>query len=395
LAGALDGVRVVDCGVLFAGPLAATMLADFGADVIKVEHPKGDPLRNLGWQKDGVSLWWTYVNRNKRYVSLNLSKPQGASLLTELVRDADVLVESFRPGRMEAWGIGYEELRSINPGLIMVRTTGFGQTGPYKDRPGFGTVAEAMSGYAYTHGFPDAPPSLPSFALGDGVSGLYGAIAALAALRHREAGGSGQLVDVSLLEPLFAFLGPQALAYDQLGLVPERSGNATSWTSPRNTYRTRDRKWVALSASSQSVAERLITLVGRPDLIAERWFADHEGRAAHAAELDEIIGDWIARHTLTEVMASFEAAQAAIGPVYSIADIFEDPHFHAREAITSVEHPRLGTIRTANVRPLLSETPGRVRNFGGEVGEDNRMVYIDELGHDDDELEAWKKDGVI
>ncbi|HEY4826542.1 MAG TPA: CoA transferase, partial [Solirubrobacteraceae bacterium] len=316
MTGALDGVRVVDCGVLFAGPLTATMLADFGADVIKVEHPKGDPLRNLGWQKDGVSLWWTYLNRNKRYVSLNLSKPQGASLLTELVRDADVLVESFRPGRMEAWGLGYEQLRSVNPGLIMVRTTGFGQTGPYKDRPGFGTVAEAMSGYAYTHGFPDGPPSLPSFALGDGVSGLYGAIAALAALRHREAGGSGQFVDVSLLEPLFAFLGPQALAYDQLGLVPERSGNATSWTSPRNAYRTRDRKWVALSASSQSVAERLITLVGRPDLIAEGWFADHEGRAAHAAELDEIIGDWIARHTLTEVMASFEEAQAAIGPVY-------------------------------------------------------------------------------
>lgn len=395
MTGALAGVRVVDCGMLFAGPLAATMLADFGADVIKVEHPRGDPLRNLAWQKDGVSLWWAYLNRNKRYISLNLSKPQGASLLSELVRDADVLVESFRPGRMETWGIGYEQLRSVNPGLIMVRTTGFGQTGPYKDRAGFGTVAEAMSGYAYTHGFPDGPPSLPSFALGDGVSGLYGAIAALAALRHRETGGSGQFIDLSLVEPLFTFLGPQALAYDQLGLVPERSGNATSWTSPRNAFLTRDRKWVALSASSQSVAERLVRLVGRPDLIAQGWFADHEGRAAHAAELDEIIGDWIAQHTLAEVMASFEQAQAAVGPVYSIADIFEDPHFLAREAITSVEHPQLGTVRTANVRPLLSATPGRVRNLGGEVGEDNHAVYVDELGHGDAELDGWRKDGVI
>jgi crotonobetainyl-CoA:carnitine CoA-transferase CaiB-like acyl-CoA transferase len=393
--GALDGVRVLDCGMLFAGPLAATMLADFGADVIKVEHPRGDPLRNLGWQKDGVSLWWAYLNRNKRYVSLNLSQPQGASLLTELVRDADVLVESFRPGRMEAWGIGYEQLRSVNRDLVMLRTTGFGQTGPYKDRPGFGTVAEAMSGYAYTHGSPDGPPSLPSFALGDGVSGLYGAIATLAALRHRETGGSGQFIDVSLVEPLFAFLGPQALAYDQLGLVPERLGNATSWTSPRNAFLTRDRKWVALSASSQSVAERLIRLVGRGDLIAEEWFADHEGRAAHTAELDEIIGGWIAQRTLAEVMASFEDAEAAIGPVYSIADIFKDAYFQAREAITSVEHPQLGTVRTANVRPILSVTPGRVRNLGGEVGEDNRLVYVEELGHDDEELDAWRKDGVI
>jgi formyl-CoA transferase len=363
--------------------------------VIKVEHPRGDPLRNLGWQKDGVSLWWAYLNRNKRYVSLNLSRPQGASLLKELVRDADVLVESFRPGRMEAWGIGYEQLRSVNRDLVMLRTTGFGQTGPYKDRPGFGTVAEAMSGYAYTHGFPDGPPSLPSFALGDGVSGLYGAIATLAALRHRETGGSGQFIDVSLIEPLFAFLGPQALAYDQLGLVPERSGNATSWTSPRNAFLTRDRKWVALSASSQSVAERLIRLVGRGDLIAEGWFADHEGRAAHTAELDEIIGGWIGQRTLAEVMASFEDAQAAVGPVYSIADIFEDAYFQAREAIISVEHPQLGMVRTANVRPILSATPGRVRNFGGEVGEDNRLVYVEELGHDDEELDAWRKDGVI
>jgi crotonobetainyl-CoA:carnitine CoA-transferase CaiB-like acyl-CoA transferase len=389
-------VRVLDCGVLFAGPLVATMLADFGADVIKVEHPRGDPLRTLGWQKDSVSLWWAHVNRNKRYVSLNLSKPQGAAILKELVRDADVLVESFRPGRMEGWNLSYAELCAINPGLIMVRTTGFGQTGPYKDRPGFGTVAEAMSGFAYTNGFPDRPPSLPSFALGDGVCGLYGAVATLVALRHREArGGDGQVIDLSLVEPLFAFLGPQALVYDQLGSVPERLGNVTTWTSPRNAYLTRDERWVALSASSQSVAERLVRLVGRADLIGEEWFADHDGRAAHATELDEIIGAWIAERTTEEVLSAFDDAQAAVGPVYSIAEIFEDPHYQARGTITSVEHPRLGSVRTPNVVPPLSATPGSMRNLGGELGEHNRSIFVEQLGHSEDDLKTWRKDGVI
>jgi formyl-CoA transferase len=393
---ALAGLRVLDCGVLFAGPLIGTMLADFGADVIKVEHPGGDPLRRLGWQKHGVSLWWTHVNRNKRYISLKLSTPQGARLLKELVFDSDVLIESFRPGRMEAWQLGYAELSAINPSLIMVRTTGFGQTGPYSGRPGFGTVAEAMSGFAYTNGFPDRPPALPSFALGDGVCALYGTIATLAAVRHRECqGGEGQVIDLSLVEPLFAFLGPQALVYDQLGLVQERLGNTTTWTSPRNVYLTRDQRWVAVSASSQSIAERLIRLVGRGDLVDEEWFADHGGRAAHAEELNEVIGGWIADRDLDEVQRAFDQAQAAVGPVYSIADVFSDPHYRAREAITAVEHPRLGTVMTSNVVPQLSGTPGSVRNLGGDIGEHNRSVYVDQLRHTDDELREWTEEGVI
>jgi crotonobetainyl-CoA:carnitine CoA-transferase CaiB-like acyl-CoA transferase len=393
---ALSGLRVLDCGVLFAGPMLATMLADFGADVIKVEHPRGDPVRSLGWNKDGVSLWWAHVNRNKRYVSLNLSKPRGAALLKELVSQADVVIESFRPGRMEAWGLDYEVLSAINPNLVMVRTSGYGQTGPYSHQPGFGTVAEAMSGYAYINGFPDGPPALPSFALGDGVCALYGAVATLAALRYRDvAGGRGQMIDLSLLEPLFAFLGPQALAYDQLGAVQERNGNSTTWTAPRNTYLTKDGRWVALSASSQSIAERLVRLVGRGDLADEEWFADHAGRAAHAAELDQIIGDWIAKRTMAEALEAFEEAQAAIGPVYSIADIFADPHYQAREAITSVEHPQLGPMKTPNVVPKLSATPGAVRNFGGTLGEHNESIYVDELGHSEEDLERWAKEGVI
>jgi crotonobetainyl-CoA:carnitine CoA-transferase CaiB-like acyl-CoA transferase len=394
--GALAGLRVLDCGVLFAGPLVATNLADLGADVIKVEHPNGDPLRSLGWKKDDVSLWWAHANRNKRYVSLNLSTPDGAALLRELARDADVLVESFRPGRMEQWGLDYEALSAVNPGLVMVRTTGYGQTGPYRDRPGFGTIAEAMSGFAYTNGFPDGPPVLPSFALGDGISALYGTIATLAALHHRDrAQGAGQVIDVSLVEPLFAFLGPQALVYDQLGVVQERTGNSTTWTCPRNAYLTGDGRWVAVSASSQSIAERLIRLVGRGDLAEAEWFADHSGRVAHAEELDRVIGEWIAQCTLAEVLAAFEQAEAAAGPVYSIADIFEDPHFAERQTITSVEHPQLGTMKTPNVIPRLERTPGVVRNFGGDLGEHNRAVFVDELGHSDADLEQWKREGVI
>ena len=395
-AGALEGLRVLDCGVLFAGPITATMLADFGADVIKVEHPAGDPLRTLGWQKNGVSLWWAHVNRNKRYISLNLSKPQGAALLKELASEADVVIESFRPGRMEAWGLGYDDLAAINQGLIMARISGFGQTGPYSGRPGFGTVAEAMSGYAYTNGFPDRPPSLPSFAMGDGVCALYGTVATLAALRHREvAGGSGQMIDLSLVEPLFAFLGPQALVYDQLGIVQERIGNSTTWTSPRNAYMTRDNRWVAISASSQSVAERLVRLVGREDLLTEPWFADHTGRAEHADELDQIIGGWIGERTEAEVLEAFEQAEAAVGPVYSIADIFEDEQFRARGTVTQVEHPTLGPVQTPTVVPFLSETPGTVRHFGGETGEHNRSIYVEELGHGEEELRAWNEEGVI
>jgi crotonobetainyl-CoA:carnitine CoA-transferase CaiB-like acyl-CoA transferase len=341
-------------------------------------------------------LWWAHVNRNKRCVSLNLSKPQGSALLKELVRNADVLIESFRPGRMELWGLGYDELAAVNPGLIMLRVSGFGQTGPYSSRPGFGTVAEAMSGYAYTNGFPDKPPSLPSFAMGDGVSALYGTIATLAALHHRNtAGGRGQVIDLSLVEPLFALLGPQATIYDQLGVVQKRMGNATDWTTPRNAYLTKDGHWVAISASSQSVAERLIRLVGREDLIAEPWFSDHVGRVEHAEELDAIIGSWIAERTREEVLRAFQEADAAVGPVYSIADIFEDPHFRARGMITEAEHPELGRVKTPAVVPFLSETPGEIRRLGGRKGEANRAIYVEELGHDEAELETWSKEGVI
>ena len=394
--GPLSGLRVIDAGVLFAGPVIGTLLGDFGADVIKVEHPRGDSLRTLGWQKNGVSLWWAFVSRNKRLVSLNLSTPAGASLLKELIADADVLIESFRPGTFERWGLGPDVLHAINPRLVMVRTSGFGQTGPYSPRPGFGTVAESISGYAHINGQPDGPPTLPPFALGDGVASLFGTFATMFALYHRDIHHApGQVIDLAIYEPLFWILGPQALVYDQLGLVQGRTGSSTEWTAPRNAYQASDGRWLGMSASSQSIAERVMKLVGHPEVADEPWFADHTGRIEHQKELDVLIGGWIAQHTGADVMAAFEAAEAVIGPIYSIADIFEDPQYLARETITTVDDPKLGRVRIQNAIPRLSDTPGRVRHLGGELGQHNREILGEELGHSDADLERWRSAGVI
>jgi crotonobetainyl-CoA:carnitine CoA-transferase CaiB-like acyl-CoA transferase len=394
--GPLVGLRVIDAGVLFAGPVIGTLLADFGADVIKVEHPRGDALRTLGWQKNGVSLWWAFVSRNKRLVSLNLGKPEGAQLLRELVADADILIESFRPGTFERWGLGPDVLHAVNPRLVIVRTSGFGQTGPYSPRPGFGTVAESISGYAHINGQPDGPPTLPPFALGDGVASLFGTFAAMFALYHRDRHNApGQVIDLAIYEPLFWILGPQALVYDQLGIVQGRTGSSTEWTAPRNAYRASDGRWLGMSASSQSIAERVMKLVGHPEVADEPWFANHVGRVEHQKELDVLIGGWIAEHTAAEVMAAFEASEAVIGPIYSIEDIFNDPQYLARETITTVEDETLGTVRIQNAIPRLSATPGSVRHLGGLLGQDNNQILGRELGHTPAELERWQAEGVI
>ena len=395
-AGPLQGLRVIDAAVLFAGPVIGTLLGDFGADVIKVEHPRGDALRTLGWQKDGVSLWWAFVNRNKRTVSIDFGTPEGAALLRELATSADVLIESFRPGTLERWGVGPEVLHALNPRLVIVRTSGFGQTGPYAPRPGFGTVAESISGFAHINGHPDGPPTLPPFALGDGVAALFGTFATMFALYHRDHHDApGQVIDLAIYEPLFWLLGPQALVYDQLGLVQGRTGSSTEWTAPRNAYQAADGRWLGLSASSQSIAERVMRLVGHPEVVDEPWFADHTGRVEHQAELDAFIADWISRHTMDEVLAAFEAQQAVIGPIYTIADIFEDPQYQARETITTVDDPKLGPARVQNAIPRLVDTPGRVRHLGGDLGQHNRDVLVEELGHTDEELERWLGAGVV
>lgn len=394
--GPLDGVRVIDLATVVAGPLAATLLGDFGADVLKIEHPRGDPLRTHGYQKDGHGLWWKVLSRNKLAATLDLSRPEGQELLLRLVDDADVLVENFRPGVMERWGLGYERLAERNPGLVMLRMTGFGQFGPYASRPGFGTLAESMSGFAAMTGEPGGPPTLPPFGLADGIAGLAGAYAVLLALYHRDShGGRGQMIDLAIIEPILAVLGPQLTWFDQLGVIQPRTGNRSVNNAPRNTYRTRDGRWVAVSTSTNTVAERVVSLVGRPDFLEQPWFASGAGRVEHADELDEAVSSWIAQRDFDDVMQAFEEASAAAAPIYDISQIAADPQFAALGSIVSVDDDDLGPLRMQNVIFRLQETPGRVRFAGRRKGQDNELVYLERLGLSRERLAALAEQGVV
>ncbi|MFD8338272.1 CaiB/BaiF CoA transferase family protein [Streptomyces solisilvae] len=361
---ALAGIRVLDAATLFAGPLAGTLLGDFGAEVIKIEHPKGDPARTHGASKDGVGLWWKMLSRNKKAITLYLGSPRGQELLAEMVADADVLIENFRPGTLERWGLGYDRLSEINPRLVLARVTGFGQFGPYSSRPGFGTLAEAMSGFAAITGEPDGPPTLPPFGLADGVAGLTIAFGIMTALRARDVTGRGQVLDLAIIEPLVTLLGSQAITWDQLGELPTRMGNRSANNAPRNIYRTRNGRWVAISTSAQSIAERVMRLVGRPEMIDEPWFVSGADRALHADELDGVVQSWIGERDAEEVIRSFEAAEAAVAPIYTIADIFEDPQYRALGTIGTFDDDELGPVRFPNVMFRLSDTPGSVRSTG-------------------------------
>lgn len=395
--GPLAGLRVIDVATLFAAPMIATLLSDYGADVTKIEHPTGDTLRGLGWEKDGYSLWWLTAARNKRCVTLNLSTPEGAEVLKRMIRTADVLIENFRPGTLERWGLGWDVLKEINPRLVMVRTTAYGQTGPYSSRAGFGTTAESMTGFAHMNGYADGPPTLPPFALGDGVAAITGSAAVMIALYERDAiaSGKGQMIDLSIFEPLFWILGPQAAVYDQLGVVQGRTGNRSPVTAPRNAYQSKDGVWLGLSASAQSIAERVMHIVGRPDLIEYEWFKSHEGRLDKQDELDEIIGGWMSARTADEALKIFERQGAALARIYSIADIFDDPQYRARDTITTVEHDVLGPVKMQGVIARLGRTPGRVKFPGGRLGEQNEAVFIDELGYSKEELSDWRDRGIV
>jgi crotonobetainyl-CoA:carnitine CoA-transferase CaiB-like acyl-CoA transferase len=397
--GPLTGLRVIDISTILAGPLCARILGDHGAEVIKVEHPTaGDGMRGHGESKDGQSLWWKEVSRNKRTIGLNLGRPDGAAILLRLVEKADVLVENFRPGTLERWGIGPTELHAVNPRLVIVRVTGFGQTGPYAARPGFGTLAEAMSGFAYLTGEESGPPTLPAFGLADSICGIAAASAVTMALYHRDREGSdgaGQVIDINLLEPLMDAVGPGPTVYDQLGIVEERHGNRSTKNAPRNTYRTGDGSWVAVSTSAQSIAERVMHLVGHPEVIDEPWFRTGRERVAHADELDRYVGDWIAARSRDEVMKAFTEAGAAIAPVYNAKDLVEDEHVRATGMLTTVDDPALGPVLMHNVMWRMSRTPGRIRFTGRDPGADTDAVLIEELGCDPDRVADLRASGTV
>jgi crotonobetainyl-CoA:carnitine CoA-transferase CaiB-like acyl-CoA transferase len=375
MSNALDDIRVLDIATLFAGPTAATILADFGADVIKVEHPhKPDPARTHGQSKNGVGLWWKILGRNKSALTLDLSSPGGQEIFLELVRTADVVIENFRPGTLERWGIGPERLREVNPRLIVTRVTGFGQFGPRANEPAFGTIAEAMSGFAHSTGQPDGPPTLPPLALADNISGLAATIATLTALHHRDRTGQGQVIDLAIIEPIMQMLGAQVTVYDQLGVITHRKGNRSENNAPRNTYRTADGDWVAISTSAHSIAERVMRMVGRPDIVEQPWFNDGYQRALHADEIDEAVGSWILERSTDDVVSEFAKAQAALGVVYDVSKVISDPQYNAIGAIATVEDEDLGPVRMPNVLFRMSETPGSIRHTGRAHGADTDEV---------------------
>ncbi len=363
--------------------------------MVKIEHPRRpDPSRGHGPAKDGVGLWWKSISRNKRTIAVDLSVAEGQRVLRDLLVDADVLVENFRPGTLERWGLGPEDLLELNPRLIMARMTGFGQFGPMSARPGFGTLAEAMSGFAAATGEPDGPPVLPPLALADGVAGISMAYAIMVAVQARTGTGRGQVIDMAIIEPLLSLLGPQVTAYQALGVLPARTGNRSASNAPRNTYRTRDGRWVAVSTSAQSVAERVMHLVGRPDVVEQPWFATGQGRVAHVEELDAAVAGWIAARDTDEVLAAFERAEAAIALVYDASDIVKDPQYQALGSFVDLPDPELGEVTVQNVTFRLSDTPGEVRWPGPATGRHTDEVLTG-LGYDTERIATLRTSGAV
>ena len=383
--GPLDGIRVLDLSRLVAGNMLSLQLADFGAEVIKIEDPgKGDPLRD--WRVGGLSLHWKVYARNKKSVTLSLREREGRDLLLRLVSGAQVFIENFRPGTLESMGLAPATLHQHNPGLIIVRVSGWGQDGPYRDRPGFGSLVEGMSGFAAKTGFADRPPVLPPLALADMVAGLYGASAVLVALREIEVnGGKGQVIDLPLLDPIFSILGPDAAIFKLTGEVAPRLGSRSANTSPRNVFETRDGRWIAISASIQGMAERLFRAIGRADMIDDPRFRTNADRVRNADACEAPLRDFIAARTLADALAAFEQAEVTAAPVYDIEQFMADPHVQAREIIAELPDAEMGSIPMHTVVPRLSGTPGEIRTPAPELGEHTREI-LGSLGLSDDEL---------
>src|SRR5437868_5685365 len=390
----LDGVRVVDLSRLVAGNAVSSQLADFGAEVLKIEDPvKGDPLR--AWQAQGVSVHWKLYARNKKSVALSLRDRRGRDLLLDLAASSEVLIENFRPGTLEKIGLGPEVLHERNPRLVIVRVSGWGQDGPYRDRPGFGTLVESVSGYAARTGFADREPVLPPTALADMVAGLYGAFAVMVALRRVEVeGGEGQVIDLPLLDPLFSFIATEAPIYNLTGQIRPRTGSRSETTSPCNVFRTRDGRYIGISASIQAMSERLFRAIGHPDMLKDPRFRTNSDRGKNAPEAEAPIVEFIAARTLEENMAAFAAAEVTAAPVYDIDQFLADPHVRAREIVVDVPDEQVGRLTMHNVIPRLSDTPGRLRSPAPHLGEHTAEI-LGQFGIDHATLDELARDGVI
>lgn len=393
----LSGLKILDLATMLAAPMASTLLADFGAEVIKVELPNtDDPLRDLPPHKDGKPLWWKVTNRNKKGITLDIRKPQGRELLLDIVSKFDILVENFRPGTLEKYGLAPEVLQARHPGLIILRVSGYGQTGPDATSPGFARVAEAFSGFTYLCGYPESGPMHIGFPVADATAGIFGALGIIIACwnKAKNPEAPGEIIDLSLVESVFRLLEFLPIEYDQLGHVRERSGNRSQYASPSNIYRSKDNKWISLSASAQSIFENLAHQMGRPELISDTRFTTNSNRVKHAEELDEIVAGWFADRTQSEALKEMKAGSVAGGPVFSIEDIFNSEQFRAREAIIKVDDPELGPVAMQSVTPKFARKPGSVISTGPRHGQDTDDVFKS-LGLSENEISDFRRNGII
>jgi crotonobetainyl-CoA:carnitine CoA-transferase CaiB-like acyl-CoA transferase len=393
--GPLSNIRVLELGSSVAGPFCGRLLADFGAEVIKVELAEGDPVRNMGKRVDGKSLYAASIFRNKKLVSIDVKAPRGRALIVALAAKSDVIVENFRPGTLERLGMGYETLSAANPGLVLVRISGFGQTVPYSQRAGYGAIGEALSGLRHLTGDPDRPPSRIAASVTDEVTAIYGAFGAMIALWSRATTGRGQVVDASLYEAAFSLIEPHVPAYDKLRVVANRAGSRLPDSAPNNLYTARDGRHIHITAMGDPVFVRLAQMIGRPGLAAEPKFANQLERSRHEDELDAMIQQWVGAHDLVEVVRALNDGGVPAAPIYTVADIFADPHYRAREMLVAAPDETLGTVTVAGVVPKLSSTPGVIRHAGRRIGADTAQVLADVLGLDAAELCALERDGVI
>ncbi|MCC7258557.1 MAG: CoA transferase [Gammaproteobacteria bacterium] len=395
--GPLSGLRVIEMGTLLAGPFCGQLLGDFGAEVIKIEPPaQGDPMREWGQEKaHGMSLWWPVVARNKKSATLNLREAQGQAIARELIGKADFLIENFRPGTMEKWGLGYANLCQANPGLIMIRVSGFGQTGPYARRAGFGAVGEAMGGLRYVCGDPSTPPSRMGISIGDSLAATFACLGALSALHHREKTGQGQIVDSAIYEAVLNMMESLVTEYDKAGYIRERQGAILPNVAPSNVYPTSDQGMILIAANQDTVFKRLAEAMGRPELAADPRYATHSTRGANQKELDDLIAAWTRTITAERLEKLMDEFGIPSGKIYRVPEMLADPHFQARDAIVTTPHPKFGSLRMQNVAPKLSATPGSVRSPAPDLGQHNREVYQGLLGYSDERFAELQRTGII